>query len=352
MIYSLLVFLFLCEHSLVVVCFFFSSRRRHTRCLSDWSSDVCSSDLSGTNNFTASGYYRTRNENCSDLTDVSTCHGFVGTNAAGLPFNPGNFTTHVAGTWAGGPIVKNKLFAFGAYEQQNDNRPLTTFSSNPGGATVAGNTTRVLASDLTTLSSYLSKNFNYDTGPFDNIPKITPAKPWMLKGDYNINNANKVTFRYNQLDSSSPVGQSGSSSLGITRGTGSTNFLSFANSNYAILENLKSGVGEWNSVFGDMTNNLLVGYTHQDESRGPAGQTPLFPFVVIGAGDGTSLTSFGNEPFTPFNLLRYNTFQLQDSVTKFAKNHSLTFGGTVEKFHSDNSFYFGIQSAYSYNTLN
>src|SRR5205814_7759792 len=30
----------------VCVCFFFfSSRRRHTRCLSDWSSDVCSSDL-------------------------------------------------------------------------------------------------------------------------------------------------------------------------------------------------------------------------------------------------------------------------------------------------------------------
>src|SRR5205814_6604834 len=28
-----------------IVTFFFSSRRRHTRCLSDWSSDVCSSDL-------------------------------------------------------------------------------------------------------------------------------------------------------------------------------------------------------------------------------------------------------------------------------------------------------------------
>src|SRR5438045_9027428 len=28
-----------------VCLFFFSSRRRHTRCLSDWSSDVCSSDL-------------------------------------------------------------------------------------------------------------------------------------------------------------------------------------------------------------------------------------------------------------------------------------------------------------------
>src|SRR5258705_9250954 len=34
--------------------FFFSSRRRHTRCLSDWSSDVCSSDLRLEDNFVIS----------------------------------------------------------------------------------------------------------------------------------------------------------------------------------------------------------------------------------------------------------------------------------------------------------
>src|SRR5438046_9971963 len=32
-------------HSLYIGFFFFSSRRRHTRLVSDWSSDVCSSDL-------------------------------------------------------------------------------------------------------------------------------------------------------------------------------------------------------------------------------------------------------------------------------------------------------------------
>src|SRR5438045_7143805 len=35
-----------CLHLVVLLLiFFFSSRRRHTRCLSDWNSDVCSSDL-------------------------------------------------------------------------------------------------------------------------------------------------------------------------------------------------------------------------------------------------------------------------------------------------------------------
>src|SRR3989449_6015137 len=33
------------HHWLYMCVFFFSSRRRHTRCSRDWSSDVCSSDL-------------------------------------------------------------------------------------------------------------------------------------------------------------------------------------------------------------------------------------------------------------------------------------------------------------------
>src|SRR5262245_62630320 len=37
--------MFLTVRPIGVLVFFFSSRRRHTRCLSDWSSDVCSSDL-------------------------------------------------------------------------------------------------------------------------------------------------------------------------------------------------------------------------------------------------------------------------------------------------------------------
>src|SRR5690349_22132326 len=38
---------YFCNVVFVLFIFFFSSRRRHTRSLRDWSSDVCSSDLAG-----------------------------------------------------------------------------------------------------------------------------------------------------------------------------------------------------------------------------------------------------------------------------------------------------------------
>src|SRR5207245_6144797 len=42
--------------------FFFSSRRRHTRCYRDWSSDVCSSDLSVVVLGDESGYLASDNQ--------------------------------------------------------------------------------------------------------------------------------------------------------------------------------------------------------------------------------------------------------------------------------------------------
>src|SRR5437879_7007011 len=42
--------------------FFFSSRRRHTRYIGDWSSDVCSSDLSNQSNGARDFYSQTRRE--------------------------------------------------------------------------------------------------------------------------------------------------------------------------------------------------------------------------------------------------------------------------------------------------
>jgi outer membrane receptor protein involved in Fe transport len=292
---------------------------------------------SGTNQFHGSGYWWFRDD------------GLVGTEAKGNEYNPGTFDSRRFGGWLSGPILKDKLFFFASYENDKYTAPGTTFRANTGGETVGGNVTRVLASDLDALSAYLTSNFGYDTGPYQDYPFEIPAKRYLAKLDYNLNDRNKMSVRYLQLDSESPTLVSNSSSLGRGSRRSATTGLNFANSNYAILENIRSGVGEWNSILGsNMANSLIVGYTTNDESRPQKGE--LFPFVDI-LNAGSVYTSFGYEPFTPNNELRYHTFQMQDNFTWNRGNHTLTFGGTVEKYHSDNVFYPGAQSVYVYNSL-
>jgi outer membrane receptor protein involved in Fe transport len=292
----------------------------------------------GTNEFSGSAYFNTRNDQ------------FVGTKAGPNTFNPGTFKYHEIGVALGGPIIKNRLFFFGSYEDDGQTLPGTTFRANSGSDSVTGTTTRVLASDLDALSSYVLSNFNYVTGPYQGYDFKIPSTRFLARVDYNLSNRSKLSLRYNLLNSSSDILLSNSASLGLGNRRSSLNSLNFANSNYAILENLRSIVGEWNAaVGGRMSNNLIVGYNSSDESRKII-SPPWFPLVEILQG-GTNYTTLGFEPFTPDNQLRYHSTQLQDNFTVYMPKHSLTFGVSLEKYHSTNVFFPGAQSVYVYNSL-
>ena len=292
---------------------------------------------SGTNQFRGSGFYQFRDD------------GLVGKEAKDLPVNPGTFSFKNYGGWAAGPIVENKLFFFGNAEKEETEGPGTTFRANAGGEAAVGSTTRVLASDLTALSSFLQQRYGYYTGPFQDYAHLTPGRRLLAKFDYNISNRNKLSFRYNQLDSDTDVLLSNSSSLGFGTRRTNTFGLNFQNSNYKILENIKSGVGELNTVIGStMSNSLIVGYSSHDESRESLGS--FFPLVDI-LESGSVYTTFGFEPFTPNNELRYKSFQLQNNFSKFSEKHTWTAGFSYERYESENVFFPGAQSVYVYNSL-
>jgi hypothetical protein len=291
---------------------------------------------SGTNEFTGSAYYFFRNNNN------------VGTKAGENTFNPGDFTYKQIGFRLGGPIIKDKLFFFASFEDEVEARPGTTWKANRGEA-IEGNVTRVLASDLDGLSTFLKSKYDYETGPYEGYDNETLGTKFLIKLDYNINDKNKLSFRYNHLNSSTDVLMSGSSSLGFGGRNGSVNALNFQNSNYSIMENIRSFVTELNTRIKDnMSNSLIVGYTYQDESRGFKGS--FFPMVDI-LKEGRTYTSFGFEPFTPNNELRYKTFQIQDNLQIFAGKHTITAGFSYEHYQSENVFFPGAQSAYVFNSL-
>src|SRR2546423_5111829 len=90
----------------------------------------------------------------------------VGKHAGALPFDPGVFKYKNLGGWLIGPIIPNRLFFFTSIEDENLTQPGTTFTAKTGGQTVSGNVTRVRASSLDSLSTFLATNFNYNTGPY------------------------------------------------------------------------------------------------------------------------------------------------------------------------------------------
>ncbi len=295
---------------------------------------------SGTNEISGSAYYLFRHQ------------GLVGQKAGDVEYKPGTFKYNQIGVRIGGPIIENKLFFFGSFESDKISQPGTSFTTR---ATVTdsvfGNTTRVLDSDMSGLSSYLKSKFGYETGPYKGYNNETPALRFLSKLDYNLDDKNKVTLRYIHLNSKTDVLSSNSNSLGFGFRNGTTNSLNFQNSNYQIGENIRNIIGEWNSILGDnMSNNLIAGYSYHDESRDSRGT--FFPLVdILDPGTKTTYTSFGFEPFTPSNELRYSSYQLQDNFSYSLGNHYLTLGASVEKYKSENIFFPGAQSVYVYNSL-
>jgi hypothetical protein len=292
---------------------------------------------SGTNDFTGSVYYQYRDDS------------FVGKNAGELAFNPGTFKYDQIGVRLGGPIIRNRLFFFANYEKDNLEAPGTTFEANTGGQPVEGSVTRVLESDLRDISDFVRDNFGYETGPWQGFNTTTPSTRFIGRLDFNLNDRNKFSVRYTHLDAVGDNLISNSTSLGFGNRRTNANSMSFQNSGYGQLENIRSIVGEWNASLGNnVANNMIVGYTEHDESREP--KAGLFPVVDI-LKDGVTYMSLGTDPFTPLNQLYYNSLQFQNNFTIFGNRHDLTFGVSAERYEALNVFFPGSQSVYVYNSL-
>jgi hypothetical protein len=147
------------------------------------------------------------------------------------------------------------------------------FTANTGGQPIKAATQSRIRSRC--VERLPATNFNYETGPYQGYDFKIPSTRFLARLDFNLNEHNKFNIRYNLLNSSSDQLISNSGSLGLGNRRTSLQSLNFANSNYAILENIRSIVGEWNAAFGNKSNNLILGYNTSDEPRERG--SPWFP---------------------------------------------------------------------------
>ena len=248
----------------------------------------------------------------------------------------------------GGPIIKNKLFFFLSAEMQRESTPATSRVASRNGST-GDNVSQARGEALDSLSNFLKSKFNYNTGAYENYTYDTYSDKVTARFDYNINKNNTLNVNYYYLKSNRNVAPSNSGAIAGNRQPSATAMPFFASS-YVINNDFNIVIAELNTRFSNkMSNKLQVGYNQlRDYRTSPGG---IFPLVDIGNGLGSTFTSFGYEPFTAFNQLNTDTWQLNDIVTMFKGKHTLTFGtqNTFNKFK--NGFAPSYYGAYQYNSL-
>jgi len=293
---------------------------------------------SGTNEIEGSVYQTQRNNSSR----------YVGNNARGVTVTASKFDEKVQGFRLGMPIIKNKLFIFGNYEQIERTEPGTTWISE--GSPLTGNqVSRVKYSEMQKLSTFMKEKFGYETGPWEGYSNTNASKKFLIRTDWNINDKHKLTARYVHHNSNAEINVSNSQSAGNGNRTTQYNAMSFKNSGYIIMDNTRSAVLDLNSKFSNtLHNNLIVSYDKQIEDRAYLSQ--MFPTIDIKEGAPT-YTSVGFDPFTPGNKLNYWTFNVTNNLTKYLDKHTLVGGFNYQKYQSNNLFYPASNGVYIFNSL-
>jgi hypothetical protein len=279
---------------------------------------------SGTNNFRGSLYSFGRNEALLG----NTVRGSEVVANPDLRFIQSGFSFS-------GPLIRDKLFFFVNGELERTDDPGSDFIASQGGSSGFG-ISRVQAEIMDSIRDRMIQEYGYDPGEYQGYINETNNDKVIAKLDWNINDNNNLSLRYNFLDAKRdlPPHPFVLSFANTGRGPNQSS-LPFRNAGYAINNQLHSVALEVNSRSSNFANRFFAGYNRFRDFREP-NSTP-FPTIEIGEA-GVTYTTLGHEPFSIHNILDQDVWQLTNNFTWFRGRHSITLGANFESFGFFNSF--------------
>lgn len=230
----------------------------------------------------------------------------------------------------GGPILKNKLFFFANFERSYKSYPNEYGLGTPDSKVDADKATSILNA-IKDLAQRQGINYN---GQYDSSDSDTWSNKAGFKIDWNINDFNKFMVRWSYVNASTLNGRGGISTLNTIDHL--YRFKSNTNTVTAELQSRLSPV---------LSNEARLSYVGVRDKRTSGA---AFPSITIkNVGNGT--VNIGNEYSSMANGLDQDVWTLEDNLTWYKGNHTLTFGTHNELYSFDNLF---IQNLYgSYNFL-
>jgi hypothetical protein len=274
---------------------------------------------SGANSFHGEGFYQNRNAELSKegpipIPDVSNPTTLINVKPAE--------SLQQWGGGIGGPIKKDKLFFFVAYEQQRAVQPR-----------------RVLFPSLLTYTPTAANKPAYDyykslEGPFD---KTNNAGAGTVKGDYVFNNGSRLTLRYNR---------SGSEEVNaVTVGGAIEAFTTNALTNEGTEQDkVHFGSAQYTAILSPtMVNDLKFTGSYEQRPRLANSAVPGVTASTIGI--------FGTRNFLPTVQDDYR-YQLSDSFSITRGKHTLKLGIDYNKLSTAQAFGFNQFGYFIINSSN
>lgn len=278
---------------------------------------------SGTNTFHGSAYYYGNNQNLiGDKYPFSDGTGYASKYQKQKEYN--------AGLTLGGPIVKNKLFFFVNYEHTNKQYP-----NNYGLDSKDLRVDAAEASDILTKIKEMAAKQGVEYGGEFTSPDIyTKSDKIGAKLDWNINTFNKFSLRWSQVNAKQLNNTGGQSSLNDN--SYSYPFKSVTNSYIAELQS---------RISPKISNEARLSYVRVRDKRAVGSPFPMIS--IKGVGNGT--VNIGNERSSMANRLDQDIYTLEDNLTWYLGNHTLTFGTHNELYKFTNLFIQDLYGTYYFN---
>ena len=256
---------------------------------------------SGTNTFKGEGGYLFRRDAFSAFPFFTGCTGIAST-CGDAPAGSVLPATKVdTGTFdLGGPLLKNKAFFYVGWEQtRRDLSSTSPVTIVPANAAAIG---------LAAQPAF--------------VPNVQTGKFFILKGDMQLNDANRATVRWNRFHNDAPYNSGG----GLASLEQATNFL----------DAMDSVAGQVVSTIGSSKlNEFRVQYAHRHQgsvANSDSGTGPAVSITGIASfGGPTSGTGQGNAGFD----FKQNITQVIDNFTYIRAAHSYKFGIDMQMIHDE-----------------
>lgn len=327
---------------------------------------------SGNNNIHGEGYFYDRDNvwgaaNAFTAINVQTAPGvFTSQN-----FKPTDWRK-MAGGAVGGPVIKDKLFFFMAYDWYHRNFPGVAVASNPGGAngffapqTTSSSNIIQLAKNLnstaTPTAGQLQAALNtYNTGlaglnsMLGQVLRNGEQQILLPKVDWNINDKNHASFSFNRMRWASPAGIQAAAT--VTRGIASFGD-DFVKDTW--------GVAKLNTfITSNMANELRFQYGRDFEYEFSQPPTPYelanlvnSPTFTNPLGLPPTVSITNGFTFGVPNFLQRSKFpdetrsQIADTMTWSHGKHNIKYGVDFSRVNDNSQNLFNGFGSYSYSSL-